>query len=135
MRTCLGGVVRSAIENRKLGPLSVPVSVFIAPGSLLKLRRSPDMRHSLISVSKCLWPLGPQHSLLTHKSSPGLMCESAVVLESAEGTETVMPEAAMVWVKGSDIVCVDILGREMAVNNARISEIDLMGHRVLLTRL
>lgn len=61
------------------------------------------------------------------------MCESAVVLESAGGTETVMPEAAVVRVREGNVVCTDILGREVTVRNVRVSEIDLMGHRILLT--
>ncbi|NLI74363.1 MAG: CooT family nickel-binding protein [Euryarchaeota archaeon] len=63
------------------------------------------------------------------------MCESTVLLKSAEGISTVMPEAVTVRDEGGVIRCVDIIGREVIIDGARISEIDMLRHRVLLSRL
>ena len=62
------------------------------------------------------------------------MCESTVLLKSAEGISTIMPEAIMVRDDGSSITCVDILGREVKVDGVKVKEIDLLRHRVLLSR-
>jgi predicted RNA-binding protein len=62
------------------------------------------------------------------------MCESTVLLKSAEGISSIMPEAIAVRDDGGSITCVDILGREVTVDGARIAEIDLLRHRVLLSR-
>jgi len=62
------------------------------------------------------------------------MCESTVLLKSAEGISTVMPEAIMVRDLGGSIICTDILGREVTVDRAKVAEIDLLRHRVMLTR-
>ncbi len=63
------------------------------------------------------------------------MCESTVLLKSAEGISTVMPEAVMVRDVGGGVRCVDILGREVKVDGVRVSEIDLLRHRVILERI
>ena len=62
------------------------------------------------------------------------MCESTVLMKSETGITTVMPEAISVRVEGDKIRCVDIIGRETTVDSARISEIDLLRHRILLER-
>lgn len=62
------------------------------------------------------------------------MCESTVLLKSAEGISTVMPDAIMVRDEGGSIRCVDIIGREVTVDNVWVSEIDLLRHRVILER-
>jgi predicted RNA-binding protein len=55
-------------------------------------------------------------------------------MKSADGITTVMPEAISVRVEGGTVRCVDIIGRETTVDSARISEIDLLRHRILLER-
>ena len=62
------------------------------------------------------------------------MCESTVLMKSAEGISTVMPEAIAVRDNGGSVTCVDILGREVTIDGARIKEIDLLRHRVMLSR-
>lgn len=56
-------------------------------------------------------------------------------MESAEGINAIMPEAIMVRDNAGSVTCVDILGREVTVDGSKVSEIDLMRHRVLLSRL
>ncbi len=55
-------------------------------------------------------------------------------MKSETGITTVMPEAISVRVEGDKIRCVDIIGRETTVDSARISEIDLLRHRIILER-
>lgn len=62
------------------------------------------------------------------------MCESTVLMKSADGITMVMSEAISIRVEGGTVRCVDIIGREATVDGARISEIDLLRHRILLER-
>ncbi|HKM09103.1 MAG TPA: CooT family nickel-binding protein [Candidatus Methanomethylophilaceae archaeon] len=63
------------------------------------------------------------------------MCESTVLLETAKGISSVMQEAVLVRDNAGSVTCVDILGREVIVDDSKVLEIDLMRHRVLLSRL
>lgn len=63
------------------------------------------------------------------------MCESNVLLKSAEGITSIMPDAISVRDDGKSITCVDIVGQKVTIDGARINEIDLLRHRVLLVRL
>ena len=55
-------------------------------------------------------------------------------MKSETGITTVMSEAISIRVEGGTVRCVDIIGREATVDGARISEIDLLRHRILLER-
>lgn len=60
------------------------------------------------------------------------MCESVVFLIRGSERELIMEEAAKVIVDGRRIVCVNTLGERKAVDDAEISEANLVKHEILL---
>jgi predicted RNA-binding protein len=62
------------------------------------------------------------------------MCESTVLLKGDNGLSTVMVDAVRVSVDSARCVCTDVIGRSAALDGVRVSEIDLMRHRVILER-
>lgn len=59
------------------------------------------------------------------------MCESDVYVSGPEGERLLMKEAAKISVEGDEVVVRGLLGEERRLR-ARIRDIDLVGHKVLL---
>jgi len=61
------------------------------------------------------------------------MCESKVVLKKRDGEEeVVMEEAAALKFVGRKLVVINTIGENVELD-AEIREVDLMGHKVILT--
>lgn len=62
------------------------------------------------------------------------MCESRVVIEKGEGEEEVMAEAAKVQINANSVIVSDIFGKTEIIKNARVKEIDFLGHVVRVVK-
>ncbi len=60
------------------------------------------------------------------------MCESRVVMRMGGIEALVMEDTARISIDGKSMTCMDIIGQKKVVENARIAEIDLVGHRIIL---
>ena len=62
------------------------------------------------------------------------MCESKVVLLKGETKEVLMEDVVRMEVTLKGVKCIDIMGREKAVEDVRLLYADLMGHEIVLAR-
>ena len=62
------------------------------------------------------------------------MCESTVFLKEGSGLTSVMVDAVRVTMSREGVVCTDLVGRSVPLDGARVAEIDLLRHRVILER-
>lgn len=62
------------------------------------------------------------------------MCESKVTIREGDRSETAMEAAALIRISENSIICTDITGQEIRLEDMRISKIDLMNHEVILER-
>ena len=61
------------------------------------------------------------------------MCESKVILKKKDGTEEViMDEASAIKFVGRKLVVINLIGENVELD-AEIKEVDLMGHKVVLS--
>ncbi len=58
------------------------------------------------------------------------MCETRILVNGKEHTK----EAAKIEVKGDTITIYDILGSRKEIKNAKIEEIDFLGHTTKITK-
>ncbi len=61
------------------------------------------------------------------------MCESTVFLKEGGAERVLMKEVATVRPKGGKLLLTSILGEELEVE-AAVTELDLMGHRIVVER-
>jgi predicted RNA-binding protein len=62
------------------------------------------------------------------------MCESTVFLKERSGLTSVMVDAVRVAVNGTVTACTDLAGLSVSLDGVRVTEIDLLRHRVILER-
>jgi len=62
------------------------------------------------------------------------MCESKVVVIESGAERVAMEEAAKIVIHEDAIVCSDIMGREIRLENMDIDTIDLMKHEIVIRK-
>lgn len=62
------------------------------------------------------------------------MCESRVVVVEGGAERVAMEEAARIVVEKDAIICSDIMGREIKLENMDIDIIDLMKHEIVIRK-
>lgn len=62
------------------------------------------------------------------------MCESRIVVVEGGVERTAMEEAAKIVIEDDSIICSDIMGRELKLEDMVIDTIDLMKHEIVIRK-
>jgi predicted RNA-binding protein len=62
------------------------------------------------------------------------VCESAVFLVDGDVTREVMKEVTRIVMRGHDVVCTDIVGEQVIIENVVFSEANLLSHGIVFKK-
>jgi predicted RNA-binding protein len=63
------------------------------------------------------------------------MCEAVVFVKDESGINVVMNEASFIRSEGNSMVCTNIVGERLVLEDMCVLEIDLLRHRLVLERV